>query len=106
MCNACDGTVHWLAVVTRISTGEEDPSPESLARISELEQALATNPYNYANYEELVKLLKGGEDFDRLEGLKYVFFFLTQSDQIANSTRELEQSVSPHWTTVARLGFG
>ena len=105
MCNACDGTVHWLAVVTRISTGEEDPSPESLARISELEQALATNPYNYANHEELVKLLKGGEDFDRLEGLKYAFL-LTQSDQIANSTRELEQSVSPHWTTLARLGFG
>jgi len=47
-------------------SGEEDLSPESLARISELEQALATNPYNYANHEELVKLLKGGEDFDRL----------------------------------------
>ena len=82
---------------------EEDLSPESLARISELEQALATNPYNYANHEELVNLLKGGEDFDRLDGLKYVEF-KTQVDQIAKSTRELEQSFSPHWTTLAGLG--
>ena len=53
--------------MSRICTGEEEAlSPETLARISELEQALASNPYNYANHEELVKLLKGGEDFDRL----------------------------------------
>ena len=38
-----------------------------MARISELEQALASNPYNYANHEELVKLLKGSEEFDRLK---------------------------------------
>ena len=76
-----------------------------MARISELEQALATNPYNYANHEELVKLLKGGEDFDRLDDLKFVEF-KTQVDQIAKSTRELEQSVSPHWTTLAGLGGG
>ena len=74
-----------------------------MARISELEQALATNPYNYANHEELVNLLKGGEDFDRLDGLKYVDF-KTFADQIAKSTRELEPSVSPHWTTLAGLG--
>ena len=48
-------------------SGEEDSlSPETLAKISELEQALESNPYNYANHEELVKLLKTGEDFDRL----------------------------------------
>ena len=47
-------------------TGEEEGlNPETLARIGELEQGLAGNPYNYANHEELVKLLKGGEDFER-----------------------------------------
>jgi len=45
---------------------EEGLNPETLARIGELEQGLAGNPYNYANHEELVKLLKGGEDFERL----------------------------------------
>ena len=49
-----------------IFTGEEEGlNPETLARIGELEQGLAGNPYNYANHEELVKLLKGGEDFER-----------------------------------------
>ena len=58
-----EGTINWSA-----STGEEEAlSPETLARISELEQALASNPYNYANHEELVKLLKGSEEFDRLK---------------------------------------
>ena len=48
-------------------SGEEDSlSPETLAKISQLEEALESNPYNYANHEELVKLLKTGEDFDRL----------------------------------------
>ena len=61
--------------MSRICTGEEDAlSPEALARISELEQALASNPFNYANHEELVKLLKGGEDFDRLDHASNVCF--------------------------------
>ena len=55
--------------------GEEEAlSAESLARISELEQALASNPFNYANHEELVKLLKSGEDFDRLDRASNVYF--------------------------------
>ena len=61
--------------MSKICTGEEDAlSPEALARISELEQALASNPFNYANHEELVKLLKGGEDFDRLDHASNVCF--------------------------------
>ena len=61
--------------MSRICTGEEDAlSPEALARISELEQALASNPFNYANHEELVKLLKAGEDFDRLDRASNVCF--------------------------------
>ena len=61
----CEKYVYDDAISITCIGEEEALSPESLARISDLEQGLASNPYNYANHEELVKLLKSGEDFDR-----------------------------------------
>jgi len=53
--------------------GEEGPSAETLARIEALQKEVAAQPFLYSSHEELVTLLKGTEELERLRAAREAF---------------------------------
>jgi len=51
----------------------EEEDPELLKKITEFEEEISNNPYNYSAHFELVTLLRKTEDFEKLRGARKKF---------------------------------